>query len=167
MAIDIDPPIDVVINSGVVPILADFLKRDSHPKLQFEAAWALTNICSGTSDQVRCVVEANRAIESFIRLLNSPVEDIREQCSWALGNIAGDSIPYRDIVLRAGASEAMAKLCNTFDENSRITAVRNCMWTSSNLCRGKPLPPLDQVRPLIPALAAQVHRLAHPINPPC
>ena len=157
VAIDVDPPMDAVINSGVVPVLVDFLKRDNHPKLQFEAAWALTNICSGTSDHVRCVMEAN-AIGSFIRLLNSPVEDIREQCSWALGNIAGDSIPYRDVVLRAGAPDAMAKLCSTFDENSRITAVRNCMWTSSNFCRGKPLPPLEQVRSLIPAMAAQVHR---------
>ena len=93
---------------GLVPVFVDFLNNNSNPKLQFEAAWVLTNICSGNSDQVSfllkkfvcaviffkfnnfflktwAVVEAG-GVPVLIRLLQSDIE-LAEQCVWALGNI--------------------------------------------------------------------------------
>jgi len=48
LSLENDPPIQAVIDANVVPKLIIFLSRNDLPKLQFEAAWALTNIASGT-----------------------------------------------------------------------------------------------------------------------
>ena len=186
-----------MIATKVVPKFVEFLQRSDAPQLQvrmrylcchwslssniwfqlthplcisqFEAAWALTNVASGTSDHTKVVIDEG-AVPIFVQLLSSPSDDVREQvcfelcpcsthacrqaCSmnayftlpqavWALGNIAGDSPRCRDYVL---GYNAMQPLLEQLNDQAKIGMLRNATWTLSNFCRGKPAPNFAIVR---------------------
>ncbi|KAK1576771.1 hypothetical protein Q3G72_016385 [Acer saccharum] len=101
LSAECSPPIEEVIQSGVVPCFVYFLRSDDSPRLQFEAAWVLTNIASGTIENIR-VLLAHNAVSKLAKLLVSPSDDVCEQAMWALINIANGTNDEIQAVIDAG-----------------------------------------------------------------
>lgn len=151
---DRNPPIDDLIRSGILPILVNCLRREDYASLQFEAAWALTNIASGTSQQTQAVVDAG-AVPLFLHLLGSEHQNVCEQAVWALGNIIGDGPSLRDYVIGLGVVQPLLMFINP---EIPISFLRNVTWVVVNLCRNKdPPPPMETIQSLLPALCELVH----------
>lgn len=165
-------PIDDFIKAGILPMLKVFLTSKFNDKyddilllinsynllninifhrtdFQYECAWILTNIASGSSENTGSIVEIG-AVPLLIDLLKSPDIRVMEQAVWALGNIAGDGPKLRDIVLSSGIIPILINLLKTTTET---TAKQNIVWTLSNLCRSKnPPPDFTYLLPCIPLL---------------
>mmetsp|Transcript_36393 Transcript_36393/g.53314 ORF Transcript_36393/g.53314 Transcript_36393/m.53314 type:complete len:524 (-) Transcript_36393:179-1750(-) len=148
LSVETNPPVQDVLAAGVLDTLISLLGRTDSSELQFEAAWALTNIAS--TEHTAVVVE-HGAVPGLVALLTHAKGDLREQSAWCLGNIAGDCTEFRDLILQAGGLNPL--LMNIAQPES-LTLLRNVTWALSNFCRGKPQPDLETVRPAIPALAS-------------
>jgi hypothetical protein len=137
---------EVIAAPKVVDMLIEILNRGT-PDLQLDAAWCITNLCSGDRDDTDVFVQAG-----VIQLLTNNIthinEEIREQCVWALGNIGGECIEYRDMVIESGA---LTKMLRNFD-TARDEFYKIFAWVISNLSRGKPKPKWDKVEMLVPYL---------------
>lgn len=149
LSVDRNPPFAQVIQSEVVPSLVDFLSRKEYTDLQFESAWALTNIAAGTTENTNLLIRCG-AVPKFVELLSSPNADCRDQAAWALGNLGGEGAQCRDVVLSCGALPCLLMLLTG---NEPINVMRNATWAVSNLCRGRPLPELSHVCIAVPVLA--------------
>ncbi|XP_014281057.1 importin subunit alpha-5 [Halyomorpha halys] len=123
------PPIDDVLQAGLLPILVQLMKSKSD-LMQYEAAWSLTNVLSGSSMHVRYVIEAG-AVPSFIRLLSSSSEDVQEQSAWAIGNIAGDMDDFRVYILEKGA---MYSLLEMMESTAYLKLLQTGAWAVCNMC---------------------------------
>eukprot|EP00917_Polyrhabdina_sp_WS-2016_P032734 GHVP01069774.1.p1 GENE.GHVP01069774.1~~GHVP01069774.1.p1 ORF type:complete len:317 (-),score=46.83 GHVP01069774.1:855-1805(-) len=149
-------PIEEVINSGVISILVTCLMC-SNSVLQFESGWALTNIASGTSSQTQAVVEVGGVL-GFLNLLRSRESPLQEQGLWGIGNVAGDRLEYRDLLLDSDVCVSLIVsifqdllLGKNFPNDTNV--LRTAVFCVSNLCRGKPRPKFDRTSPFLPFLA--------------
>jgi hypothetical protein len=142
-----DPPVDAVLEAGVLPRLVALLQVND-PKLQFEASWAITNIAS--TEQTAEVVNAG-AVPFIVAGTLHTDANVRDQCVWCLGNIAGDRVEFRDALLRI--PETLYGLMLNIKHAANLQLLRNATWVLSNLCRGKPSPDAASVASITPALA--------------
>jgi len=147
-------PIAQVVDSGVVSRIIQFLRWTDCPELQFEAMWVLTNIASSDRPEFTAKVVRDGAIPAIVEILEAPSYRLLEQAVWALGNIAGDCIELRNLVMSEGAVRRMKALCKKpFDASmcssnpsssesdpldgkaEWVSMLRNLSWSISNLCR--------------------------------
>ena len=148
-----DPPIAAVLEAGAASGLVGMMTGGDDEEGKYEAAWALSNIASGSSAETAAVVQAG-GIPALVGLLTDTGDRLFEQALWGLGNIAGDSPECRDAVLGSGMLDAC--LLRLMGKVVSLHSLRNGTWAISNLCRGKPAPPLPQVSPALPYLAKAI-----------
>ncbi|KAK1587575.1 hypothetical protein Q3G72_014330 [Acer saccharum] len=134
LSAECSPPIEEVIQSGVVPCFVYFLRSDDSPRLQFEAAWVLTNIASGTIENIR-VLLAHNAVSKLTKLLVSPSDDVCEQAMWALINIANGTNDEIQAVIDAGVCPRLVEFL-THPSPFPSSIMKEACWTISNITAG-------------------------------
>ncbi|KAI4293013.1 importin subunit alpha-6/7 [Pancytospora philotis] len=160
LSVEENPPIQAVIDSGVVPRIVQLLDtaayagfRDAVPaiinKTKIEAAWVVTNIASGTTEQTNYLAD-QQAIPSLIAMLNDEDHGIVDQSVWALGNLAGDCEKIRDKIIDGGALFRIVPLIERYTiMKDQIRVLRNLTWLMANLCRGRSPAPSAQVLEIV------------------
>mmetsp|Transcript_36637 Transcript_36637/g.70619 ORF Transcript_36637/g.70619 Transcript_36637/m.70619 type:complete len:467 (-) Transcript_36637:198-1598(-) len=135
LSLERDPPIQEVINCGAIPGLVACVRQSQNTAMQFEAAWAITNIASGTSEHTKFIIDSGVVVDLANLVVSAQSNDVREQAIWALGNIAGDRDLYRRLVIDLGVIDPMLVLMFN-SAGVSMSMRRNIAWVFSNMCRG-------------------------------
>lgn len=91
------------------------------------------------------------AIEALVKLLGTKNIEVVEQAIWALGNLAGDNVNIRNLIIQRGAVEPISSIVMACPPGTSFC--RNAAWALTNLCRGRPGPPFYQIKNAIVALS--------------
>ncbi|GMH42429.1 hypothetical protein BSKO_10348 [Bryopsis sp. KO-2023] len=128
---DNNPHVQQIISMGLVPHFVAALRADDFPQLQVEAAWALTNVSAGTTEETSVVVD-NGGMSVLVELMNSKKSDLKEQAIWAVGNIAAEG-KFRDDLVE---KEALQRLLETLTGGLvDLTTRRIGTWALANFVR--------------------------------
>ena len=127
-------PIQQTIDLNGVPLLMELAKDTSELHLRMEATWCLANLVSGTSQQTVTLINKN-IIPLFESILDDEYPQIVEQAIWGLGNIIGDSVELREMVVR---SNVIQKLISILNLNRGRNIQKHIIWCLSNALRIKP-----------------------------
>lgn len=150
LSVEINPPIDDIINIGIVPRFVELLDINYYRsygdnplinKVRYEAAWVLTNIASGNASQTRYIVNLG-VVPILACMLNEDDDQLVDQCIWALGNIAGDNEELRDTIISTGVIDILGNITHKYTIRPEdVKILRNLVWFISNLNRGRnPVP---------------------------
>lgn len=158
------PPVDTIVSSGLSPVFVRLIDinnplfgqipQEKTEKILHEAAWVITNIAAGSTNNTMSLVDAG-VIPHIIRMITSGSPSLQDQAVWAIGNITGDCEKARDMALKEGLMDKMIVLIrSTIGKiDTDLLFLKNQAWALSNMCRGRnPPPPMDHIRKAIPLI---------------
>jgi hypothetical protein len=128
-------PVNEIVQEGLVQALVQGLSVDD-TKVQYECAWALTNVVSGDSDHTQIAVKCG-ATQAFIKAAYTADAALAEQCFWGLANIIGDCAELRDHAIECGFLDIFCNYVGTKLGEIKTSFVRTLAWVCTNLCRHK------------------------------
>jgi hypothetical protein len=126
-------PTQQLINLGIIPELISLL--DSSPlEFQYESLRCLTDITSGTCDQTLNIITKDN-LDKISKAMESPIEEIKIQSIWLIGNLALDSTKIRDILID---KKIFDKILLVLASTNNIKIIKQCTWTVIGFFRLRP-----------------------------
>ena len=153
------PPIkEVIETAGCLQSLVECLRDDRNTEMQFESAWALTNIASGSSEETEAVVMSG-ALTCFCNIIMEAKDyieqskmDLVDQSVWGIGNIVCDGPTHRDLVLNS-QPQLLSTLWELYKQQHLTDSFKdNIVWLTTEFFKGSPAPLIKRVVAGIPLL---------------
>jgi len=142
--------VDYVVEIGFVPKLALILDvHAENESLIMNATWVLISLAAA-SDKA---IEEMRDLALQYKLVMMVVkgnDSIKEQALWVLANIASENIEARDELIQTCLIEQLTEIVSRKSLPNILLKV--AVWAISNLCKGKPTPPLERLKGFIEPL---------------
>lgn len=139
-----------LIRSGILIYLEKYTDTSlkDFPDIQQESCWILSNISALENLDLE-FFWTSKLIHNLLILLRSENKDTLMNSIWALCNLIGDSIEYRNRILEFGGIidgfvELISRLKNKQDPMYSPKLLGEALWFVSNLCR-KPYPTNGEV----------------------
>jgi hypothetical protein len=158
LSIQNPPPLaEVVAIEGAVPRLLQLLEHPDE-ETRRSAAMCVTTLACGSCDTTEVVLETHGLGVRCLQLLApEQPESIRELMALTVANLAKSGRAPRDLLLAQNAMRLVMEAI-TANPNNSLPTLRKLAWAMSNLCRHKPVPPLEAV---VPALPVCYHLMQH------
>ena len=102
------------------------------------------------SDFVADAAVSGGAVPVLIEMVQSTDAGLCLHALFAITNLAGNNTQYRDVFLASNVFGGLRGLLTRFPTSA--TMAYELSWAVSNLCHGKPAPPLDVLLPALPIL---------------
>lgn len=140
ICIDFNPPIDVVVQCGVVPSFVNFLATASNVKEKIEVLCCLTNIACGSDTVIELLLECN-IVSVLLNILQTDFTlTVRERCYWMASNLSHSLDRSRHLLISEGILDLILEELGLIS-SSRILPrpslglLRIIVWTLCNLSR--------------------------------
>ncbi len=129
-----DKFLSLVTELDLVPKLAKYLTHEDH-WIRNETAWIYSNI--GVGSAAGCdVLEKHDIMTKIIDCLrNTPEEETKLSCIWAVANFAGDSDKRRQAILNSTFPTVFVIMLREQGDKLAKKTINNCCWTIGNLFR--------------------------------
>jgi hypothetical protein len=132
-------PLQEVVSAGAVPALAALLSS-GHEEAMTESVWCILNIASGGYQQVEAVLPIAPQLISFLETGHS---HLAELSAWALGNMAGESLDFRSVIISQGAIPALLRWFASPSSSASLSVIRTVAWALGNMIDRTPKPDMS------------------------
>ncbi|CAM0907531.1 unnamed protein product [Alopecurus aequalis] len=124
-----DTQVQVIIENGILPCLAQLLARNYAKVIKKQACLIVSNIAAGSKDQIQAVIDAD-VMNHVVVLLKTSETDIQKEAAWAISNAAsgGSSDQIQYLVSRG----CLEPLCNVLRYQD-VDLVYTCLEGLQNI----------------------------------